>query len=102
MQKFNEFIAEVTKEMDEYKFYLVAEKLYQYVWHEFADKILEESKALLTSNDSQVKNSRAQLLYTLQIGIVKLLHPFMPFVTEEIWKDMPIKDKEMLMVTSYR
>jgi valyl-tRNA synthetase len=82
---------ELTKEMDEYKFYLVAEKLYHFVWHELADKIIEESKAV----------NRSKLLMTLLTDCLKLLHPFMPFVTEEIWADMPIEGKKMLMVEEW-
>ena len=99
----NDLIAEISKEMDEYKFYLVGEKLYHYVWHEFADKILEESKAVLaaTGDDAEkAKISRIQfLLHTLRT-ILKLLHPFMPFVTEEIWGELE-KDKSLLMVESW-
>ena len=101
MKVLNDLIAEVTREMDEYKFYLVAEKLYHYVWHEFADKILEESKAILGGADEKAKASRAQFLIHAHIAILKLLHPFMPFVTEEIWKDVPMAGKTMLMVEKW-
>lgn len=92
----NDLLAEITKEMDEYKFYLVAEKLYHYVWHEFADKILEESKGIIgipgkadaPGLDDASKASRIQfLLHTLRTCL-KVLHPFMPFVTEEIWTEV--------------
>jgi len=85
------FIKEITKEMDEYKFYLVGEKIYQYTWSRFADVIIEESKSILQSDDEKDKNSRAQFLIGTLIKILKILHPFMPFVTEEIWSMMPIE-----------
>ncbi len=78
MDDFDALLKEITKEMDEYKFYLVAEKLYHYVWHEFADKILEESKTILDP-------SRQSLLLQIHKKILIALHPFMPFITEEIW-----------------
>ncbi len=84
----NALVSEITKEMEEHKFYLVAEKLYHYVWHEFADKIIEESKAVIAGTDEGSKSSRIQfLLHSLHI-ILKILHPFMPFITEEIWGEL--------------
>ena len=88
LKQLNDLIAEITKEMEEYKFYLVGEKLYHYVWHELADKILEESKPILNGDDMEARIARVQfLLYALQT-ILKALHPFMPYVTEEIWQDI--------------
>lgn len=79
MDEFDALLKEITKEMDEYKFYLVGEKLYHYVWHEFADKIIEESKPLIG------EPSRQSLLLQIHKKILIALHPFMPFITEEIW-----------------
>lgn len=94
-------IAEISKEMNEYKFYLVAEKLYAYTWTEFADVILEESKKILAEGTDVDKKSRKQfLLHTLSV-ILRTLHPFAPFVTEEIWSDMPIKDKKSLIIEEW-
>lgn len=94
-------ITEISKEMDEYKYYLVAEKLYAYTWREFADIILENSKEIIANGTDADKKSRKQfLLHTLAI-ILKTLHPFVPFVTEEIWKDMPITDKKMLILETW-
>ncbi|MFA6256791.1 MAG: valine--tRNA ligase [Candidatus Paceibacterota bacterium] len=80
-------IAEITNEMDEYKFYIVAEKLYHYFWHTFADIIIERSKKKIIEsekNNTNVDSARALLLTQLNT-LLKALHPFMPFVTEEIW-----------------
>ncbi len=92
---------EITKEMDDFKFYIAAEKIYHYAWHEFADKILEESKAILKDGSKADRKSRQQfLLHTLSV-ILRALHPFMPFVTEEIWSEMPIEGKSLLMVEKW-
>ena len=94
-------MAEITREMDEYKFYLVGEKLYHYAWHNFADAILEESKGILANGTDTEKLSRQQfLLHTLEL-ILRALHPFMPFVTEEIWKDIPLADKKPLIIETW-
>ncbi len=101
LEALNNLVAEVTREMDEYKFYMVAEKLYHYAWHEVADKIIEESKAIISGTDEAARKSREQLLLHLHISILKLLHPFMPFITEEIWADMPHGSKKLLMIEDW-
>ena len=100
LKQLNDLITEITKEMDEYKFYLVGEKLYHYVWHELADKILEESKPILNGEDIDARTARVQfLLYALRTTI-KALHPFMPYVTEEIWQDIN-SSQTMLIVEEW-
>ena len=90
LKTLDDLLAEITGEMEEYRFYLVADKLYHYIWHEFADKILEESKQIFQTGDEKAKESRARFLrYALEM-ILKALHPFMPFVTEEIWQLMTV------------
>jgi valyl-tRNA synthetase len=95
------FIKEITKEMDEYKFYLVGEKIYQYTWSRFADVIIEESKDILSGSDEISKISRAQFLLDTLTKILKVLHPFMPFVTEEIWSMVPVDNKKLLIVEKW-
>ncbi|MEK7081202.1 MAG: class I tRNA ligase family protein, partial [Patescibacteria group bacterium] len=84
----------ITKEMDEYKFYIVAEKLYHYFWHTFADIIIERSKKKILENKNA--DSARTLLSVHLTTLLKVLHPFMPFVTEEIWSMMPHKNKNPL------
>jgi valyl-tRNA synthetase len=87
---------EITKEMDEYKFYIVAEKLYHYFWHTFADIIIERSKKKILENRNA--DSAKMLLSSHLTTLLKALHPFMPFVTEEIWS---MKNKNLLMVEKW-
>lgn len=98
-QELKALIQEITKEMDEYKFYIVAEKLYHYFWHTFADIIIERSKKKIAKKRNA--NSAKTLLYTHLTTLLKALHPFMPFVTEEIWSMLPIKNKNLLMVEKW-
>ena len=86
------FMTEISREMDEYKFYLVGEKLYHYAWHEFADKILEDSKRVFKDGSEIERTSRTQLLLHTLSRLLRALHPFMPYVTEEIWQEIG-KDK---------
>ncbi|MDP2654987.1 MAG: valine--tRNA ligase [bacterium] len=97
----NTLTKDVTIDIEEFRIYMAAEKIYHYAWHELADKILEESKPILASTDASARASRAQLLLTLLDRTLRLLHPFMPFITEEIYQSMPTKDSEFLMVAKW-
>ena len=71
----NKLIEEITIEMQDYKFYLASEKIYHYVWHEFADKIIEECKVLFNTknaHDSAIKSCKQYLIFSL-INILKIL-----------------------------
>lgn len=101
----SELIKEITKELEEYKLHIVAEKLYHFAWHTLADQILEESKKIFAEGDDKAKISRKQLLLSTLHNLLIVLHPFMPFVTEELWSLMPWNkdrsDAKMLMVTPW-
>lgn len=101
IERLREVASEVTDDLQNFRFHLASEKLYHYVWHEVADKILEESKPILQGDDAETKLSRQYTLYTILTASLKLLHPFMPFVTEEIWQSLPHKDTDLLMVASW-
>lgn len=93
--------ADVTKDIEEYRVYMAAEKLYHYAWDELAGKILEESKPIFMGADVAAQASRKALLLALFDSTLRLLHPFMPFVTEEIWQSHPKKDAKTLMVAKW-
>lgn len=90
---------EVTEHFENYRLHLAAEKTYHYIWHRLADEILEESKDDLSSND-KVQAAIWTLTELFSISL-KLLHPIMPFVTEAIWKHMPTKEQDFLMVENW-
>jgi valyl-tRNA synthetase len=96
-------VAEVSKDMDSFALYLAIEKIYHYVWHELADVVLEESKPILAGDDEQAKLARQHVLIECLTTSLKLLHPFMPYVTETIWQELPkqTKDSELLMVAKW-
>lgn len=79
VHELDDLAREITIDMDNFRFYLAAEKIYHYIWHRFADVIIEESKGK--------SNYGATLHYILENSL-KLLHPFMPFLTEEIWQEL--------------
>ncbi len=92
---------DITKDMEELRFYIAAEKIYHYIWHMFADKIIEESKTKLASEDPAIRLSAQRMLLEILTTSLKLLHPFMPFITEEIYSKLPIQDKQLLMVEKW-
>lgn len=94
-------IKHVTDNIDSYSFHLAAEKLYAYVWHNLADVIIEESKEVLNGQDEAAKQSRARVLYEILTTNLKMLHPFMPSITEEIWSSLPHKNMDLLMVEKW-
>ncbi|MFA5095261.1 MAG: valine--tRNA ligase [Candidatus Paceibacterota bacterium] len=91
-------VTEISKEMNEFRFSIVAEKLYHYFWHTFADIVIERSKAKILKN--QNASSAKALLFTHLRTLLIVLHPFMPFVTEEIWSIFP-NHKNLLIVESW-
>jgi valyl-tRNA synthetase len=103
MNNHKAFFAEITPEMNDYKLYLVSEKLYHYAWHTFADEIIESSKDILAGEDHVAIQSRKKLLLVILKDILRGLHPFMPFVTENVWQHMPRTEGErkMLMIEKW-
>ncbi len=91
LKEFEETAESITKLMDDFKFYNASEKLYHYFWHNFCDKIIESQKQRLSGTDKQA--GQHVLLYILSNSL-KLLHPFMPFITEEIYQKLPLKNKK--------
>ena len=100
IEEFEEKAQEITDHLDNFEFSHAAEKLYHYSWHRFADEIIEESKEVL--DNEKEKGGRQETLITIFAGILKLAHPFIPFVTEEIYQKMPLEDKrETIMIEEW-
>lgn len=77
---------EVTAHIENFEFHLAAEKLYHYVWHRLADEIVEQEKSALHDGSPEEKARSYGLLEFLLLGSLTMLHPFMPFITEEIYQ----------------
>ncbi len=95
---------EITQNLEDLRFDLAADRIYHYVWHTFADVILEDSKKYLSEGSSEEKESTKQMLYQIFCTSIKLLHPFMPFITEAIWQEIPPseqKDEQLLMIAKW-
>ena len=90
MSRANQLIASVTDSLEAYKLNEAAQYLYQFLWHEFCDWYLEIVKARMQAGvDLEgIRTGKHLLLYLLEM-VLRMLHPFMPFVTEDIWQDLP-------------
>jgi valyl-tRNA synthetase len=91
---------DITIDMENYRFHLASEKIYQYIWHRFADELIEESKEIF-STGGEKSEERKKILISIWKDCLKTLHPFMPFVTEEIWSMLPVENKNLLMATPW-
>jgi len=94
--EFEALAKDITLDMENYRFHIAAEKIYAYVWHRFADEIIEESKPARAGGKIP---ERAGTLYYLLENSLKLLHPFMPFITEEIWGEL--SKENLLMIETW-
>ncbi|OHB03789.1 MAG: valine--tRNA ligase [Candidatus Zambryskibacteria bacterium RIFCSPLOWO2_01_FULL_43_17] len=98
LRAMSETLTDITSDMENFRFYMAGEKLYHYFWHTFADIIIEESKAVLSGGNEQEIKSRKWTLIEIEINMLKALHPFMPFITEEIWSFMPRQAKSKMLI----
>lgn len=94
LEKLEQTKKSVSKDIDEYNFGQALHTLYDFIWHDFADKYIEYSK---NSSSTETLNTLYFILYT----VLKLLHPFMPFITEEIWKNLPNNENKMLIIEKW-
>ena len=89
LSKLNDVIRDVTANMESYELGVAAQKLYDFIWDNFCDWYIELTKARLNGEDEAAKVQAQQVLCYVLTQILKLLHPFMPFITEEIWQALP-------------
>ena len=94
LNKCNNLIKSTIKHMDKYEFNVVGAEIYNFVWGDFCDWYIELAKI-------NMDNTTKSVLLKVLTDILKMLHPFMPFVTEEIYDMLPIRDSESIMISSY-
>ena len=94
LNKCNNLIKSTIKHMDKYEFNVVGTEVYNFVWGDFCDWYIELAKI-------NMDNTTKSVLLKVLTDILKMLHPFMPFVTEEIYDMLPIRDSESIMISSY-
>ncbi len=99
LSKFNTLAKEINSNIDSFELGTAIAKLYEFVWDQFCDWYIEVAKIRLQEGGAAAETAKAVLIYVID-GILKLLHPFMPFITEEIWQALP-HDGETIMLTAY-
>lgn len=97
ISRFNSLVCAVTENLDKYELGIAVQKLYDFIWDNFCDWYIELCKGRLQGENAEAAR---QVLVYVMAGMLKLLHPFMPFVTEEIWQSLPHQG-ESLMIASW-
>ncbi len=99
LSRLNGTVAQVTASLEQYRFDQAASQVYRHIWHEYCDWYLEMVKPALQESSAEAAATRQTLIESFE-SLLRLLHPFMPFMTEEIWQTMP-HEGESLMIQSY-
>ena len=100
LSAFNRVAKEVNENLEKFELGIAAQKLYDFLWDQFCDWFIEIAKIRLTSDDEQAAQEVRQVLVWVMTRTLAMLHPFMPYITEEIWQTMP-HDGEALIVDAY-
>ncbi|WP_411676292.1 valine--tRNA ligase [Caproicibacter sp.] len=96
VDSFNRVAGEVTENLDKFELGIAVQKLYDFLWDQFCDWYIEISKIRLNSGDEQAAQTARRVLVWVMSGTLKLLHPFMPFITEEIWQTLPHEGQSIM------
>ena len=96
LTKLQSVIKDVRKNLDKYEIGLALSKLYDFVWSDYCDWYIELTKPMLYSTDENKKNNALSVLKFVLCAIIKLMHPFAPFITEEIWTYLNVSETVML------
>lgn len=99
LSKFNTLSKEVTENLDKFELGIAVQKLYDFIWDLFCDWYIEIAKLRLQEGGKEAQTAKDVLIYVMS-STLKLLHPFMPFITEEIWQTLP-HDGETIMLSKY-
>ena len=101
LSELTELTKNITQKMEKFNYHIASEKMYHYIWHRFADEIIEECKIRINEGSKEEKVSAQFTLNEILTTSLKLLHPFMPFITEEIWGLLFEGNEKLLMVEKW-
>ncbi len=101
LSKLQNIIKKIDIAISKYRFQEIATSIYEFFWHQFCDWYLEISKVGLYRSDNNTKKKTLSVLFYVLRESLKLLHPIMPFITEEIYQQLPIKDSESIMISKW-
>lgn len=97
-----EISKKVSRSIDEFRLDLAIDFAYHFIWDRFASVIIEESKEILHGSNKELRVSKQKMLYEILVLSLKILHPFMPFITEAIWQRLPYKNEDMVMISQMK
>ena len=97
LSKLNTLISEVTENMEHYELGIAVQKIYDFIWDTYCDWYIELTKARLYSEEADRKQTALQVLVYVLAQTLRLLHPFMPSITEEIWQSLPHEGKALIV-----
>ncbi len=97
LSKLNTLIAEVTENLEKYELGVAVQKVYDFIWDTYCDWYIELTKARLYSDEEGRKQTAIQVLVYVLDQVLRLLHPFMPFITEEIWQSLPHEGEALIV-----
>ena len=100
LSKLNTLVKEVTENLDSYEIGVASAKVYDFIWDTFCDWYIELTKTRLNGEDEEAKLVAQNVLCYVLINLLKMLHPFMPFITEEIWQALPRMEEGDYLMTS--
>ena len=100
LSQYNELVKGVTDSLEKFELGMAVQKLYDFIWDVFCDWYIELAKIRLNGDDSEAKSTVKAVLVYVMSNTLKLLHPFMPFITEEIWQTLP-HDGESIMISEW-
>jgi len=98
LRELNIAIESITTHYESFRFHLAGEELYHYFWNTFADTIIEEMKPRVSGEDGASKAAAQWVLLQILAVNIKMLHPFIPFITEELWALLPKESKSLLII----
>lgn len=99
LSKLKEITKKTSKNIDKFEFGQALHDLYEFFWHDFCDKYIEASK--LQMSDINLKDNTQKILFYILSTSLKILHPFIPHITEEIWSKIPLKNKSALIIEKW-
>ena len=97
ISSFNRVAKEITENLEKFELGIAAQKIYDFLWDIFCDWYIEIAKIRMNSDDIQTAQNAREVLVWVMTGTLKLLHPFMPFITEEIWQTLPHKGDALIV-----
>lgn len=97
ISSFNRVAKEITENLEKFELGIAAQKIYDFLWDVFCDWYIEIAKIRMNSDDAQTAQNAREVLVWVMTGTLKLLHPFMPFITEEIWQTLPHEGEALIV-----